>query len=131
MDKLTPGLRQAAFLTALAHHLTAHPYLAAVRITGSDLQLAGVKLRPDEEGAALLAWADTLTAPTVAVRNIKDMAYVFVTGSAGPAQITVWTTVPGLLPALTPPVQAGGPDRSVSLDQLRRLVAGLAGPRRG
>jgi hypothetical protein len=129
MADLPPALRQATFLIALAHHLTMHAHLAAVVVHSDGLQIAGTG--PAAKGSALLAWADTLTDPTAIVRNIDGAAFVYVAGSAGPAQVRVWTVVPGLLSVLSPALKPDDPDRSLSAAGLRTLISRVANAEQG
>lgn len=91
---VTPALRQAACLFALAEHLTRNPHLSEVIVHLDKLQLS------KRSAAALLDWADSLTAPTASVQGIKGQAFAYVTGSLPSGVVTVWTTVPGLLDVL-------------------------------
>lgn len=95
---VTPALRQAAGLFALAQHLTRHPHLAPVLVLETKMQLQWVQ--PHLQAAKLLDWADSLTGPTATVQGIKGEAYVHVTGSTPWGEFTVWSTVSGLLDSL-------------------------------
>lgn len=93
--ELTPALRLAARLHAVAEHLTRHPHLAPVNVISDKLQLQWQA----EPAAALLAWTESLTDVSVRVRNIDGKAFVDVTGTATVGTATVWTTMPLFWPA--------------------------------
>lgn len=118
---VTPALRQAAQLRALATHLTQNPHLASVNVTADKLQVPYHR----GPGAALLAWADTLTNPEVTVTGNDGDAFVYVTGSITVGTVTVWTVVPGFLSALDM-TDDDCYRRPVELDTLRSYVTGRA-----
>lgn len=115
---LTPALRLAARLRALAAHLTRYPHLAPVNVISDQLQ---VRWLPDaERSAALLAWAESLTEVTVDARNLKGEAFVHVSGTATAGTVTVWTTIPNLPAVLA---QNAPATCVIGLDGLRAQVA--------
>lgn len=116
---VTPALRQAAFLFALAEHLTRHPHLSEVMVGFGKLQLPYSR----RSAAALLDWADSLTAPTASVQGIEGQAFVYVTGSMSSGEVTVWDTVPGLLDALGLDDEARS--TPLDLDVFRAFAAGV------
>ncbi len=124
---MNPTLKLAAVLSALAHHLTAHPDLplftphrTASPGVAARLQLVSYTDESPDGASGLLAWAQTLTSPRVtwAVMSSGDV-YVSVHGALGDGTvIQVWDDVPELaLPEGAALVQ--GP---VSLDTLRAIT---------
>lgn len=120
--EITPALRQAAFLFALAQHLTKYSDLEPVnvlgRAPGEDLQLRSHGVR---NAGALVAWADSLTEPSVSVKCIGDAAYVDVTGGMPTSPATVWTTIDGFLEHSG--WESGERTREIGLDVLREFDA--------
>lgn len=116
-------LTQAAVLTAVASHLTDHPYLCPVNIASDDrLQLRA----PASPGRDLVAWGGTFADVRVDVHAIHceytdDVrAFVYVVGHLGDIPMSAWDTVPGLVDAV------GGPEAfdpsghmEITLDALR------------
>jgi hypothetical protein len=98
-DVPTPAEEQAAWLTAVAAHLRAHPRLAPVGFDpSSTMQIHDHRhdagLPP---AAVLLEWADSLVGEKRLEANmIGQTTYVYVTGLlVGGVNVTVWLTVPG------------------------------------
>ncbi|HEY3606634.1 MAG TPA: hypothetical protein VGL06_04000 [Pseudonocardiaceae bacterium] len=112
---VTPALRWAATLRALAAHLTRYPHLAGPY----SMYLDWIMLYTDS-GATLLAWADTLTDPAITVQAIKGEAYVHLTGMATVDTVVVVCVVHGFLSVLG---RLDDGQRPVDLDVLRRFVA--------
>ena len=112
---VTPALKWAARLRALAAHLTRYPHLAGPYSVNVDWMMLWT-----DSGAALLAWADTLTGPALTVQAIKGEAFVRVTGMGTVDTLAMVCVVPGFLAALD---GLGDGERPVDLDVLRRFVA--------
>lgn len=78
-------------LINLAGHLNAHPELHTVRIHDTDLQLNYHR----DPAATLNAWADSMVTPTMRIRCIAEIAYVYVTGQVGDRTEKVWSDIEG------------------------------------
>lgn len=115
--EVSPALRQAAALFELAQHLTMNAHLAPVNIM-RDLQVK--KGGRESAGAALVAWADSLSDVRVTVLDLNATAYVHVTGTMTAGRVTVWATVPGLLAWLG--VERDASHVPVELESLREYA---------
>lgn len=92
-DEITPALRQAEFLVALAAHLCAHPRLGEVHIDGDRLHIVG-----DEQSAELIPWARSLGVEQLTAMAIddEDWSCVGFWAEIGPTQVRVWARIDGL-----------------------------------
>ena len=108
---LTSALRQAAALSALAAHLTAHPHLNTVWVTPEGtLQLRdydAVEAGTYDPATALLAWAASLTNPTATVNVLDGEPFVEVTGTTNISHLVVWDVVPNLTAHLPTDLRPG------------------------
>jgi hypothetical protein len=110
MTDMTPAQAQAARLARIATHLLAHQDLSEVIVHQRHLQIPhGV-----DRLAALLAWTDTLSAPSMHTEVIKGNAYCYVTGGMFGQRETVWVVVDGFAPYV---------DADTSLDTLRAFAS--------
>ncbi|XVV03367.1 hypothetical protein ACQPW3_39580 [Actinosynnema sp. CA-248983] len=115
--EVSPALRQAAALFELAQHLTANAHLVPVNVLG-DLQIrSGGR---ESSCAAVVAWADSLSDARVSVSDLHAEAFVYVTGVMGVGEVTVWTTVPGLLAWLR--LERGASRVPIGLESLRQFA---------
>jgi hypothetical protein len=113
---VTPALKWAARLRALAAHLTRYPHLAEPYSVYIDWIMLWTN---SNSGAGLLAWADTLASPALTVQAINGQAFVRVTGMGSVDTLVVVSVVPGFLAVLD---ELDDAQRPVDLDALRRFV---------
>ncbi|MGO1055610.1 hypothetical protein [Crossiella sp. CA198] len=124
---LTPAVAQAQRLAVLSQHMLYHSHLCPGDVHRDKIQL------PFYAGPAdLLAWADTMTAPTAQVQGIHGLAYLYITGFLGWRTETIWCTaedLPDLLDALG--LSAEAEHTPVDLEVLRTLAASARKVRNG
>jgi hypothetical protein len=120
--EITPALRQAAHLMALAQHLTRHPDLTPVNVhTRAGDEAQQLQARSGSTARGLVEWADSLTEPHVSIQRIGTEAFVFVSGATPTTKVVVWTTVPGLLEHLG--WKSDEEARPVAVEELRTFAA--------
>lgn len=89
----------SALLSSVSTHLDTHPDLVPVNVIyPNSLQLRECI----HSGEALLAWADTLTEPSLEVVRIDERAFVHVHGWLDNHPIVIWEVVAGLAAAIGP-----------------------------
>ncbi|MFD4673722.1 hypothetical protein ACFWNN_28655 [Lentzea sp. NPDC058450] len=118
--EITPALRQAAHLMALAQHLTRHSHLVPVDVTRGSEPAHQLRTRREFAARDLVAWSDSLSEPSVSVRAIGYEAYVEVSGETSATRVLAWTTVPGFLDYLG--WKSGEETRSVAVGELRAFA---------
>ncbi|MDA3624292.1 hypothetical protein OU415_02520 [Saccharopolyspora sp. WRP15-2] len=99
---VSESVKQALFLRALASHLTANPDLCPVNVCDS-LDRPVLQLRAwhsDDVARDLARWAESLPDSHLRVESIEGMAFVSVEAALFRHELSVWTTVPGLLEVL-------------------------------